>query len=111
MGLGPFSFLEDNDPRHTSRIVQNWYLQKHVVLDKIPPSSPDLNVAENAIGELKRRVYRNKNQYTSLSALESAVRREWATLKNEKQYFKRLFDSYPVRLEKIKLNKGYNTKF
>ena len=40
-------FMQDNDPKHTSHFVRNFFEANHINWWKTPPESPDLNPIEN----------------------------------------------------------------
>ena len=46
-------FMQDNDPKHTSRHAQEWFARKGVNWWRTPPESPDSNPIENLWHELK----------------------------------------------------------
>lgn len=46
-------FVQDNDPKHTSRRAQAFFEEKNINWWRAPPESPDLNPIENMWHELK----------------------------------------------------------
>uniref|UniRef100_A0A8R1ELR7 Transposase Tc1-like domain-containing protein n=1 Tax=Caenorhabditis japonica TaxID=281687 RepID=A0A8R1ELR7_CAEJA len=67
-------FQQDNDPKHTSGHVANWFRRRRVDLLEWPSQSPDLNPIEHMWEELERRLNRvrafNANQ--KFAQLEAA---------------------------------------
>ena len=51
-------FMQDNDPKHSSRYAKAWMEEKGVNWWKTPPESPDLNPIENLWHELKEYIRR-----------------------------------------------------
>ncbi|ORD98996.1 TCB2 [Hepatospora eriocheir] len=47
MGLDEFILQQDNDPKHTSNVVKDWFDEKNI--DVLPwlPQSPDMNPIEH----------------------------------------------------------------
>ena len=52
--------IMDNDPKHTSKLTQNWLKNNNVHHWKTPPQSPDLNLIELVWHELKTYVRSQK---------------------------------------------------
>ena len=46
-------FMQDNDPKHTSRLAAHFFEENHINWWKTPPESPDMNPVENLWHELK----------------------------------------------------------
>ena len=51
-------FVQDNDPKHTSRLAQQFFREKGVNWWHTPPESPDCNPIENLWHELKEHLRR-----------------------------------------------------
>ena len=55
---GQYQFMQDNDPKHTSRVAKNFYDQKGINWWKAPTSSADFNPIELVWSELKHFIAR-----------------------------------------------------
>lgn len=90
-------FQQDNDPKHSSRLVQNWLNRSGIDCIDWPPYSPDLNPIENLWANLKKRV-ENDNPKDVLE-LENAVRKCWTETDND--LCRKLVNSMPNRLDRL----------
>ncbi len=75
MGLNRFIFQQDNDPKHTSKLVKTYFERESIEVMNWPSQSPDLNSIENLWGILKRKIRDHpiKNRDDLIKALED----EW----------------------------------
>ena len=45
-------FQQDNNPKHTSKVAQEWFQIKNIKKLPWPPSSPDMNIIEHVWDQL-----------------------------------------------------------
>lgn len=75
-----WKLLEDNDPKHTSKLATKWREENGIEKIDWPSASPDLNPIENVWEILKMRLKKKLGTYGSLV---SAIKREWKELSKE----------------------------
>lgn len=100
-------FQQDNDPKHTSNHIKEFFRKKKIRVLEWPSQSPDLNPIEHLWEELDRRI-RIVN-YTKPDDLFIALEREWKNLPIET--LMKVVDSMPSRCRAVIDAKGYATKY
>uniref|UniRef100_A0A8R1ESB9 Tc1-like transposase DDE domain-containing protein n=1 Tax=Caenorhabditis japonica TaxID=281687 RepID=A0A8R1ESB9_CAEJA len=100
-------FQQDNDPKHTSGHVANWFRRRRVDLLEWPSQSPDLNPIKHMWEELERRLngVRASNANQKFVPLEAA----WKSI--PMTVVQTLLDSMPRRFQAVIDAKGYPTKY
>ena len=73
-----WEFMQDNDPKHSSKLVKNWFRDNRVSLLEWHSQSPDLNPIEHMWGILKKKItgYKSKNK----EDLCEKVQEEWDSI-------------------------------
>ena len=71
--------FQDNDPKHTSRYIRNYFEDKKITWWKSPAESPDLNPIEKIWGTMKT-FLRDKYKPKNLTELKAGIKVFWKTL-------------------------------
>ena len=80
-----------------------------IVMLDWPAQSPDINPIENIWAEMKMMVRRRSLPPSSISVLTEYVKDAWDDIPPE--YFKKLIDSMPRRIEAVIAANGYNINY
>ena len=70
---------QDNDPKHASNLIGNFFEERAVNWWPTPPESPDLNPIENVWGSLKQYL-RNFYKPRNLDQLKDGIQQFWSTM-------------------------------
>lgn len=73
---------QDNDPKHGSKLIENFFEENSINWWATPPESPDLNPIELIWGSLKQYL-RSIHKPRNLEELKSGIERFWLTLTPE----------------------------
>lgn len=102
-----FTFMQDNDPKHTSRKAVDFFKKNKVKVLDWPAQSPDLNPIEHLWDVLKRRL--RESHSSNLHELRRKVREVWDGILPE--VTRNLVNSLPRRLEAVIAANGGPTKY
>ena len=72
-------FMQDNDPKHTSKRAREFFEANNINWWKTPPESPDLNPIENLWHELKEFLWREVKPRTK-EELVAGIHHFWDTV-------------------------------
>jgi transposase len=108
LGLGnDFMFQQDNDPKHKSKIAENFFSENDIKVMEWPSQSPDLNVIEHVWSYIKQK-YRENPASSKKEAFEKIVK-IWQEIPID--FIQKLVDSIHRRLEEVIRMKGGPTSY
>lgn len=71
-------FQQDKNPKHKSKVAQEWFASKNVKQLPWLPSSPDMNIIDHVWDQLDALVHACKPLLTNKEELWVALQKEWA---------------------------------
>jgi len=106
----PHYIVQDNAPSHAARATKESMTNMGMRLMDHPASSPDLNLAENPIGQIKYNIMNRKERRpTNLAQLRAALEFEWNTYPLAK--LAHLVERFPRRLQAVRAANGGPSRY
>ena len=101
--------MQYNDPKHTSRLAQDFFEQNQINWWKTPPESPDMNPIENVWHELKEFIRRETKPKSKQQLIIDGIQLFWSTMTEEKccRYINHIHKVIPKVLENSGNATGY----
>jgi hypothetical protein len=107
LGIFPFVFQQDNDPKHTSGHAREYFKSNGIMVLQWPSQSPDLNPIEYLWAFMKVKVAEKRPR--NISELKQVLVTVWNEITPE--ITRNLVHSMPRRIEAVLRAKGGNTKY
>ncbi len=107
MRLRRYVFVQDNDPKHTSKVASAFFQQQYIEKLDWPPQSPDLNPIENLWAILDAKIPLEGR--TNRQIFWERLQEEWNAI--SQLTIDNLIKSIPNRLQMVIDNKGGHTKY
>lgn len=102
-----YIFQQDNDPKHTSKLLKSYFAENQIDVLPWPAQSPDLNPIEHLWDELDRQIPQIKRR--SFPEFKLAIFERWSEI--EVEVLQNLVKSVPRRCKAVLDAKGGPTKY
>ena len=78
MDLNEFIYQHDNDPKHTSKLITKFFINKNIPVLDWPFQSPDLNLIEYIQAYMKSKI--RENNLTNKQELKAKLITVWSNI-------------------------------
>jgi transposase len=102
-------FQQDNDPKHTSKVAQNYLNNAKFKVLSWPSQSPDLNPIENLWNACKKAYFESPRRAKNLDEVFQIIEAEWNRI--PQSTITKLIESMPRRINACIQNRGGHTKY
>ena len=99
-----WQFQQDNEPKHTSKLIKTWFNTNEISLMKWPAISLELNPIENPWKQLDNTI-QLKGTISNADQLYIELKQAWQEVNKFKIY--KLIESMPCHCREVIKNKGY----
>ena len=107
MGLVDYVFQQDNDPKHTSKVIRKYLGEESIETLVWPSQSPDLNPIEHVWSFMKKQL--NGRSFANIKELEAELKSIWSNLPVD--FINNLIKSMPKRVVDVVKANGRYTKY
>ncbi len=102
-------FQQNGAPAHSAKYTRDYFMDAQITDMKWPAHSPNFNCIQNLWGELSRRLYHGRRQFSSVEDLKEALWYEWDNI--DVTYGRKLINSMPFRAEHCHTRRGSLTQY
>lgn len=102
-----WTFMQDNHPKHSSKVVKDWFLKENTKVLDWPAQSPELNPIENLWNVVKNEI--SQRNFKNAEELWMGIQDAWYAIPIDR--CQRLVESMPRRCQAVINNNGFSTKF
>ena len=103
-------FMQDNDPKHTSKVVKEWLKDQNFGIMEWPAQSPDLNPIENMWSLLKTRLFKNyEHPPAGMNVLWERSSKTWYSIDIDE--CQKYIETMPKRCQQVIKNNGLYTNY
>ncbi len=104
-GKNRWTFQQDNNPKHKSKVDTAFFTKKQICVLPWPPSSPNLNIIKHVWDQLDLLIQAWEQLPCNWNEMQVAFQEEW------KKFSQDLYESMSHQIEAVIKARGGNTKY